>query len=237
MTPHPRKARSAISVAFLVLASLSLVAMTALLGPIVVRMYHDHHPSARPVAQEYLDAISSGDATRALALTSDHADMTLHASTALLTDDVLRGASQRISNVQITRVPSALELGDSARIGVRYTVGGHDEQASLYLEWDAASGWRVQSGLLGSVSMTGSRYVDNMPFTVSGVAASDATSFCRDGCSQSRAYLLFPGVYRVRASLDGWVLDPRDSTPIEQQVMIQQLWDSVYLHYRASPAP
>ncbi|WP_136517993.1 hypothetical protein [Cellulomonas telluris] len=176
----------------------------------------DEPPPVRPVVEAYLEAVAAGDAEAALALSQPDASGLDGASTALLRDDVLGGARERLTGARVT---GEEVVGTSATVTVAYTLAGAPQEAELRLRVDEdAQEWRVLLGLLGTVRVEGLSG-DAVPVEVAGVVP-DPDADCIGQCAGTPAYTLFTAVYDVRADLSGFELHPHNETPAEQAVTV-----------------
>lgn len=173
----------------------------------------------RPFVEAYLDAVANGDAARALAMTDVDEGTFDGASTALLGDDVLGGAQERITDPRVETVEVSGYGGYAARTTVVYTLAGEEHEAELDWDYDETTQeWRVTNGLLATLRVDGLGG-DPVPIEVAGVTP-DAAAECYGACTQMPAYLLFAGVYQVDADLSDFEVHPDNTTPAEQLVTI-----------------
>lgn len=213
MTPRAAKVLAGVvgAVALVVVAGLVLVLAVL---PAVNR--EAAPPSPGPVVEEYVRAVADGDAAAALAVSRVDAAQFDGASPALLTDEVLAGARERVTDpvVDEPRV-----TGAAAAATVRYTLGGEPREAELRLRFDEdAREWHVVDGLLGSVRVEGLGG-DTVPVEVSGVTP-DPDAECYGPCARTASYVLLAGAYDVRADLSGFELHPENTTPAESVVTV-----------------
>ncbi len=213
----PRAARSLLAVWAAVLAAVVALLVAVLVVVLVVLPAANRPPEAPPigpVAEAYLDAVARGDAEEALAMT-DVDEGTFHsASTALLGDDVLAGAQERIADPRVEAVEVFGYGGYAARTAVVYALGGQRHETELRWDYDEDTReWRVDNGLLATLSVAGLGG-DAVPVEVAGVTP-DPGAECYAGCGRTTAYVLFAGVYQVRADLSGFELHPNNTMPAE----------------------
>jgi hypothetical protein len=183
--------------------------------------------SLRHDVQAYLDALATGDASAALAL-SDEANPERwvedgEVTRYLLTDKVFRGATERISDVTIemAKVTSAPRPGVDAYAVVRFSLAGSTREATLYLQRDGEH-WKVTRGLMGSVLVINSDDSANLPFDISGVDSAGARCGAGD-CLPGMRYLLLPGVYHIEVRVGPpWRLAAFNTTATSQAVTILQ---------------
>ena len=170
----------------------------------------------RPVVDAYLDAVADGDATGALAMTRVDEGTFDGASTAFLSDEVLRGAQERITDPRV----EALEIsGYRATTTVAYTLAGDEHVVELRWDYDEdAQEWQVLGGLLATVRVEGLGG-DAVPVTVVDVTP-DPVADCYGPCAWTPAYALFAGVYPFRADLSGFEVHPENTTPAELLVPV-----------------
>ncbi len=189
-------------------------------------------PPVEPVVEAYLDAVSGGDATSALAMTDVDEGRFHGASTVLLVDGVLR-AAERIADPTLQDVEYSGYGDYVAAATVVYTLAGEETGVTLRLEYvEDAKEWRFVDGLLGTVrfeALAG----DEIPVEVAGTAP-DPDAACFRSCGANPAYLLFAGVYDVRADLSGFEIHPDNTTPDETTVIIAPL-TSQSVRYLAVP--
>lgn len=199
-----------------------VVVIAGLVYVLVVRPAMNRPAEARPVqpvVEAYLDAVASGDAERALAMTDIDEGTFDGASTALLGDDVLLGADERIAEPRVEAVEVSGYGGYVARATVVYTLGGAEHEAELRWDYDeTAQEWRVTNGLLATLRVDGLGG-DPVPVEVAGVTP-DADAECYRACGPMTAYVLFAGVYQVDADLSGFEMHPDNTTPAEQLITI-----------------
>lgn len=227
--------RTALSVWTAVIAAGIVVVIGGLLVVLVVMPALNRPPKAppvEPVVEAYLDAVAGGDATAALAMTDVDEGRFDGASTALLDDDVLR-AAERIAGPRLQDVEYSGYGDYVAAATVVYTLAGQETGVTMRLEYDEdAKEWRVVDGLLGTVRFE-ALGGDAIPVEVSG-AAPDPDAECYRACGATPAYLLFAGVYDVRADLSGFEIHPDNTTPDETTVTIEPL-TSQSVRYLAVP--
>lgn len=184
---------------------------------------------AEPV-RAYLEAIAAGDARTAWSLD----DLALRITSAgpddldletLRTDDVLEGAVERISTVEVAD-PVSDERRDPVDVDYSYTLAGEDYSGALTVGWDSKTQeWQLQEALSGRLAVqasTGDDDGDAVPigFALPGstvVAAADAAS----------EYVAYPAVYEITADLDAASDDVWMATVLDGQ---RTLTD-----YRVSP--
>ncbi|MFC8193172.1 hypothetical protein ACFUMH_16070 [Cellulomonas sp. NPDC057328] len=216
----------------LVVVVLLAAAGVVVAGVVLMRTTGDPHPSPAPHAEQYLDALATGDATGALALSGPDDTSLAVGSTALLRDDVLAGAVARIADARVADV--TVFPGD-ATVDVTFTLAGDTYRETLAYDWDEADDdWVLTRGLAGTLAVTGQRAAP-VPFAVTGVRADDDPALCRDGrCGPDGEQLLFPAVYDVSVDLTGWAFDPAENRPTEQEVRVEPRGDAE-LRFVAEP--
>lgn len=213
MTARGLKVLAVVVGAAVLLVVAGLVLVLAVL-PAVNRQVEP--PSALPAAEAYLEAVADGDATAALAMSHVDESALDGASTALLNDEVLRGARERITD---PRVEGEDALGTSATVAVTYTLADEPHETELRLRYDEdAQEWRVVDGLLGSVRVEGLGG-GGVPVEVAGVTP-DPDAECYGECATTPSYALFTAAYDVRADLSGFEVHPRNTTPADSVVTV-----------------
>lgn len=142
--------------------------------------------TAQATAQAYFDALAAGDASTANALTAaqpfepDGPD--------LLTDEVLGGATERISNISVTEANDPLDVFNQ-NVNVTYTLAGqsftdHLTMAQGKPEWGFLKTWQMSRPF----ALNDIFWVEGTSsFTISGVQV-DATT---------PSTYLFPAVYPI----------------------------------------
>lgn len=146
--------------------------------------------TAEATAERYFNALAAGDATTANTLTSGANP--LNNNRDLLTDDVLGGAIERISDVSLAPAQDPLDTFKS-KVNVTYTLAGERYTDTLVMsrgepEWGFLKTWEMAAPFTSGATLTdGDR---TQTFTVSGVPAD----------VEQRAALLFPAVYSVAAA-------------------------------------
>ncbi|WIE55644.1 hypothetical protein [Curtobacterium sp. MCBD17_003] len=141
-----------------------------------------------PVARQFMQALSDGDARAAGDLSSVHG-----IGSGLLTDAVLSKATDRPSDV---RIGTTTVVGDKATTVVHYRQGGRAEVATVALRrtgttWLVKDSWQVTNAPLGETIVTVTGTLSGQPITVNGVRVGSAGS---DG---TKTFAAFPGTYRV----------------------------------------
>ncbi|MCL2455590.1 MAG: hypothetical protein FWD18_09885 [Micrococcales bacterium] len=184
----------------------------------------------RDHAQAYLDAVASGDASRALELSDEIDGESLRGqpvSDVLLTDAVLGGATERISDVQIqsVRVNNAIqgEQGSSATDGsvsVTFVLDSETRRGSLGYRY-VDGRWSLREGLIGYLALpcypsSGvPLQIDGANVDLSGVTTTPGT---QPGC-EARSLALFNAVYHVRA-VPGPTVEIVGSLPLEKKIVL-----------------
>lgn len=213
MTGRPVKVFAAVVAAGIAVVVVGLLLVLVVL-PAVNRQAEP--PPVRPVVEAYLAAVADGDVTAALAVSRPDEARLDGASTALLGDDVLRGARERITD---PRVEGEDVVGTSATVAVSYTLADERQEAELRLRYDEdAEEWSVVDGLLGTVRVEGLGG-DTVPVQVAGVTP-DPGAECFATCSRTDSYVLLTGVYDVRADLSGFEVHPSNTTAEESTVTV-----------------
>ena len=166
-------------------------------------------------AQAYLDAVSAGDVSGALALSDEEEyfgdvpnGRVFPPSRSLLTDEVLGNAVERISDVRIVD-SHVSELNDergglgpdtTGAVDVRFMLGGVVRKATLGYRYVDGS-WILVNGLLDSLEFAADHWA-YVPFDIGSVSTAAA-----DGCGGAdrcpTTYLLFPGIYHITLHGDG----------------------------------
>lgn len=154
---------------------------------VVVAVVVSANSGAKPVADQYLSAISKGDAKAANQLarvdTSDEKD-------ALLTKGVLSNAVKHITDAKVTKLASS-RSSDLTYATVTYELGGKAYHSQIELDKDS-KGWYVRQGL-----------TFNLPVSTAASAASDAGYTLKGGdvaiTTDNYDVVAYPGVYRAEA--------------------------------------
>lgn len=205
------------------------IGLLVVVGAVVwlfVRPPHDSsvnstsHPDPAITAQAYLDAIADGDADAARAIDESSFDdyPVQNTGTALLTNEVLGSAVERISNVSV-KLQGATE--ESATVATSFTLAGETHTQSLFLVWDAESAaWQVERSFASPISVSadngepnGLRYV---PFQV---GDSDLLQQKADD-KTLLGFVAYPAVYDLVAELDPGTVEDLEATPLEREVVV-----------------
>jgi hypothetical protein len=159
---------------------------------------------AEPV-RAYLEAIAAGDARTAISLD----DLALRITSSspdeldletLRTDDVLGGAVERISAVEVAD-PGTTSRREPVDVGYRYELAGEERSGELTVAWDSrAQEWQLQEALSGRVAVQASAEGEAtapIGFTVPGATAEAPEA------GVTLAYVAYPAVYDVTAEPAG----------------------------------
>ncbi|MHA7986695.1 hypothetical protein ACX9R5_12910 [Rathayibacter sp. CAU 1779] len=149
---------------------------------------------ARPVAQQYVDAIAHGDAKTADRL----ARVTPSTKNdELLTDAVLSKATKRITHVQVTKTVSS-RSSDLTYASVAFQLDGKSYHDTIELDKDA-NGWFVREGL-----------TYHLPALSDSSVSSDAGYALKGGdvavTSDTYDLVAYPGVYTLSAPNEYYTL-------------------------------
>jgi len=169
-----------------------------------------------PVVQEYLAAIASGDATTAnemLDFETPEGERLEDAEGALLSDDVLGAASERIT---VHRVETVERSKDSARVRAELSLAGETFEHDFVLEGEhgsifARDQWRLTSPLIGLTVVTLPSETNVLPegLSLDIGAAELAIEHSALGLGEPfAAAVLYPAVYPVSLSA-GEYFDPQ----------------------------
>jgi hypothetical protein len=172
-------------------------------------------PDPTTVVSDYLTAIAKGDAATAAELDSaaepdnsaaerDSGAPTEVDADTLRTDDVLSGAAELISDVEVDPDPGADVRADDAearRVSFRFTLDGEEHDSSLSVVWDdAAKEWRLDETLAGRLFVTASAStiaVEPVAFRLPGATV----TLPEDPDDAPLAYLAYPAVYEITADV------------------------------------
>lgn len=183
-TPEPPAARRR----WLLPGALAAVVIAVSLG--VVALVYAHAPQA--VAERYLGHIASGDATSAAALLApSHPGVAGFRDDALLTDEVLQSAVERISDVSVARHPASDV--DVANFDITFTLAGekYDERLDLIAGaplWGVIPTWQVRAPFSVAFLLEAS---GPAPVTIAGVPISAPAR------GDVAWVTMYPAVYRL----------------------------------------
>ena len=144
--------------------------------------------TAQATAQQYFAALAAGDATTANALTAPN-DLDAHRDD-LLTDEMLSGASERISEVSVVPANDPLDVFEQ-KVEVSYTLAGERHTQTVLVargepDWGVLRTWKMNGPFASDLSFSVEGPGD---ITIAG-AEIDATA---------RSVRLFPAVYPLAA--------------------------------------
>lgn len=186
--PAPTKRRHTVAKVGVGLGvSVAVLAAAVALGVPTIRASY-FGPEAQ--ARAYLADLESGDAATAISLTG--AKPATGQSTALLTNDIYRKATDRPSAATVGNVTVA---GDVASIDVSYTMAGEQKKSTLQAtrtgtDWLVVDRWQLTQGLpMGAISVTKPQ-ASARQLRVNGVKLADAIT-------GDVVYAALPGTYRV----------------------------------------
>ena len=191
--------------------------------------------AAAQLVRDYLDALSSGDATAAHALDEHLLADDAYAdrdTTTLLTDEVLTQAADRIADVEVDE-PDAAEIGSTTvRVGYEYTLEGAPYAGRLLVQRDDSGDWRLGEPLAGAL-MVQAEAADGTKrptgFTVPGAEyAADASA------ERPQLVTAYPAVYEVTAALPAGLL--ATGAEATQRVVLGEV-DGVYANFPVSALP
>jgi hypothetical protein len=171
------------------LSAVGGVAVLAIAGGIAVSVLNSSR-TPEAVAQQYLEAIAAGHAEAANELVDPNVPK---AQRAFLTDAVMKSASDRITDVSVTREDSS--RGDSAALAVTYRLDGVRQQAHLSAskgdpEFVVLDTWKLDDSLVVPVEIQ----VDGQGrASVGGVEL----PFEFDGGYGQATVPMYPGVYEL----------------------------------------
>lgn len=162
-------------------------------------------PSARDVAEEYLAHIAAGEASAALALQADPPEEVAALSDPmLLTDEVLGGAVERISDIDVA--PTSSESGGYAAFDVSYSLAGQRYENTLTVihedgAWPDPGRWSVSIDLTDTLVVT----QDDPAYRLSGVEMPTVSS------GEFLPLAVYPAVYPIEAVDDTFYETDRDT--------------------------
>ncbi|WP_368497043.1 hypothetical protein [Herbiconiux sp. A18JL235] len=191
--------------------------------------------AAAQLVRDYLDALSSGDATAAHALDEHLLADDAYAdrdTTTLLTDEVLTQAADRIADVEVDE-PDAAEIGSTTvRVGYEYTLEGAPYAGRLLVQRDDSGDWRLGEPLAGAL-LVQAEAADGtkrpIGFTVPGAEyAADASA------ERPQLVTAYPAVYEVTAALAAELLAA--GAEATQRVVLGEV-DGVYANFPVSALP
>lgn len=158
---------------------------------IVPNLLRGAAPTASDAVEEYLTALSEGDAETALTFVETYAD------DSLLTDEVL-GASLElapISDIVVAESEDATEY--EATVSASFAVGGETIEREFTAYSSSDDGWLISDGL---VMATLSNF-EGLDLTVNGAEPADYSSTS-----------LFPGAYQLALGYEEFALDSETDT-------------------------
>ena len=192
-------------------------------------------PSPEPFVDEYLSAVSEGDAAAARAIDDRTVpkDAGVDAET-FRSDAVLGGATERIGDVRIEG--SKVYGRESGRVTASYTLAGERQNLTVNVKWDdKTGGWALANGVFHAVEVAGgtSSVDDSVPFFLAGEASADPVAISRGRTS----YLAYPGVYPFELAVSPDLLTDPGSVPSELRVTPgpDQDADTVYVQFDREP--
>jgi len=166
----------------------------------------------REHAQAYLDAIASGDASLAVSMMGEDSgarnNENCPAYRGLLTDEILRGSVERISDgrvVESRAIPSPGQKNPDGKVfngtvDVAFSLAGDSHEAKLRYAYEDGR-WVLIDGLAGTLSVHTHLSMSYVPFIIAGVDADPARSpLPAHPCADS--FMLFPAVYHVEPQVD-----------------------------------
>lgn len=186
--------RSAGKVLLWILLAIVVLAIAAA-GAVLLLANLNRGPAPKDVAEQYLDHLVDGDASAANAMLAPASEESADLSDrSMLTDDVLRAATERISRVSIS-VPAGFEQSPGfAAFDVAYSLAGaqHESRIELVREeggWLQPGQWKIRT------PFTGSRVIvaGTADFTLAG---KDLPEVAAD---ESVSLELYPAVYPIAA--------------------------------------
>lgn len=198
--------------------SVGAVLVLGIIGAVAVSFVNSTR-TADAVALTYLGHIEDGNASAANALVDPDVP---NAARTHLTDEVLKSATERISDVSVRSNTSG---GDETYLEVSFKLDGVTQHGSLTArkgepEWLLLDTWEIVTPLVQSVSVDvdghGSLAIGGVPLPLDG----DDSSY------QSAEAVLYPGVYEVET--DGSALFELDAT---QLLVGAEQAQSVYLQF------
>lgn len=147
-------------------------------------------PTASEAVEEYLTALSEGDAETALTFVETYAD------DSLLTDEVL-GASLELAPITDIVVEESEDASEyEATVSASFAVGGETIEREFTAYSSSDDGWVISDGL---VMATLSNF-DGLGLTVNGVEPADPSTS------------LFPGAYQLALGYEQFALDSDTDT-------------------------
>lgn len=193
-----RKKKSKLPLIISLAAALGVV-LLVVAGVIVVNVVNKQQYGPDVVAQDYADAINAGD----YAAANDIAALRIPqgAREELLDAKYFQASENKIVNMKIT---STERRGDTAQIGMAYTVGGQEYTMNLHAEKDGKKGlffdnWTLQGPQAQPVNLS--------------VPTADVKVNGEDFTAQpgSAIYAVFPGSYTVESPDSKYVSGAKES--------------------------
>ncbi|MCS3843088.1 hypothetical protein [Microbacterium sp. AK031] len=168
-------------------AALVLLIAAAIIVPNLLR---GAAPTASDAVEEYLTALSEGDAETALTFVETYAD------DSLLTDEVLAASLELapITDIVVAESEDATEY--EATVSASFAVGGETIEREFTAYSSSDDGWVISDGL---VMATLSNF-EGLGLTVNGAEPADSSTS------------LFPGAYRLALGYEEFALDSETDT-------------------------
>lgn len=181
-----RKSRRKVLIAVIVVVA--MIVALAIGGAVTVWSFNQDR-TAQDTAQQYFNALAAGDAGVAHALTDPSS--LANGSLDFLTDEVLAGATERISDVSVEPANDPLDTFDQNVI-VTYSLAGERHTVPLTLsrgerEWGLLNTYQLSEPFAHQTSFTSE---GAGAFTVAGIPVNSQTPSTR----------VFPGVYPVASA-------------------------------------
>jgi hypothetical protein len=204
-------------------AALSAVAVVAVVVAVLLKLAVDSRPSPGETVTRYLSAISAGDAETAnqlfdpAAIEPRYLPTGRSDATSFTTPLALMGATERISDLEITRVARATRAA-TASVFYRYLIAGEQVDGALALRWGGER-WQLLTGVWQLLQV---RPVfvpaDLAPASIT-VALGSAVAVCDRDFGHTGSFIAYPGVYSVTLDAPGWVADGPDAPPKEARLV------------------
>lgn len=211
-----------------VILALGVVVLVAVLGAVITFIAwpwekfgqpQTSHESPALVVEEYLTALSNGDAQRATELDGHIIDGGLYEQTdasSFLNDETLGSAVERISDIS---VEVRFANDEIATVDYSFALAGESYSSGMNLDWDAdADTWVMDGSLASRVSVYAvdpETLISFPDFTLSSVDPSAASEgYARLG------YVVYPAVYELDVQIDPATLVNAAETPLQQEIVV-----------------
>lgn len=219
--------------------------LVAILGLPIVLVYAvgERNAANGPdvLARTYADHLAAGRASAASAMVSPVAKAGAGVDAALLSDQVLGAATERIKVVDVHPSSDAdeTEVGDRASVSVSYRLAGQLNRVELQAErlpntWGILRNWTLADGL--AVPVVIETNIPSIPTGRVGDTSIPVSGPSLNGFPQ-HPFLLYPGVYRVTGVDSPWVsaakevaVDANRARFATSSTVTGQVW------YEATPA-